>query len=82
MNGRSGIAPGGTAMERRRPGTIERAFELARTGSCTTLRALERRLDQEQHEDVVQHLWGQLTRRQLREAMASARQRTGEAAPR
>lgn len=57
---------------RRRGGTIERAFELARSGECGTVAEIEKRLNAECYEDVYEHLNGLFTRTQLREAMARA----------
>jgi hypothetical protein len=52
--------------------TIERAFELARSGECRTLPELKHRLRRERLESVDSHLAGKLTRTQLTELMARA----------
>lgn len=48
-----------------RPGTVERAFELARSGTCASLSDIRTRLSQEGHEAVQQHLSGPSLRRDL-----------------
>ena len=55
-----------------RPTTIERAFELARSGECRTMPELKQRLRREQMESVDMHLGGKLTRAQLTELMLRA----------
>jgi hypothetical protein len=57
---------------RARPGVMERAFELARSGDCATIREIERRLQSEDYEAVWDHLGGPFTRAQLRGAIAGA----------
>jgi hypothetical protein len=52
--------------------TIERAFELARSGECRTLHELKHQLRRERLESVDFHLAGKLTRAQLTELMARA----------
>jgi hypothetical protein len=54
------------------PGTVERAFELARSGSCPTMLDIKKQLKREQHSSVDMHLQGSLVK-QLREV---CRQRT------
>lgn len=54
-------------------GTIERAFELARTGEARSMPELRARLIREGHLDVQHHLSGSLIRRQLRSLMDQAR---------
>ena len=53
-----------------RPSTIERAFELARSGECGSLVEIEKRLLSENHDNVVDHLAGAFTRDQLRTILA------------
>jgi hypothetical protein len=66
----------------RRLATIERAFELARSGSCRTVDEIVRRLKQEQMDKVDAHLGGASIRKELRQACAQSRtQRTATAAP-
>ena len=52
--------------------TIERAFQLARSGECRTLDDLKRRLRRERCESVDFHLAGKLTKSQLTALMAGA----------
>ena len=52
--------------------TIERAFQLARSGECRTLDDLKRRLRRERCESVDFHLAGKLTKAQLTALMAAA----------
>lgn len=53
-----------------RPGTIERAFELARSGEFASLKDIERQLLAEQYDSVADHLGGPFTRSQLRSELA------------
>ncbi len=46
--------------------TVERAYELARSGSCPTLKDIERQLMKEQHEGVHAHLSGDMLKKQLK----------------
>jgi hypothetical protein len=46
-------------------GTIERAFELAKSGSCQDLGEIRRRLAREGFDDVQEHLSGAEIKRQL-----------------
>ena len=59
----------------RRLATIERAFELARSGSCRTIEEIVRRLRQEQMDQVDAHLGGHSIRKELRQACAESRAR-------
>ena len=59
----------------RRLATIERAFELARSGSCRTIEEIVRRLRQEQMDQVDAHLGGHSIRKELRQACAESRTR-------
>jgi hypothetical protein len=52
--------------------TIERAFELARSGSCRSVAEIVMRLKQERHDSVEAHLAGQSIRRDLRRLCAEA----------
>lgn len=56
-----------------RPSTLERAFDLAESGSCTTVNDIRARLKKEQMESVDAHLAGQTIQRQLRERLARAK---------
>lgn len=62
-----------------RPTTIERAFELARSGDCCTLNDIQRRLSGEGYLNVVQILYGRSLRKQLRD-LCRAAQAVGAAA--
>jgi len=57
----------------RRLSTIERAFELARAGSCRTIEEIVRQLRQEQMDQVDAHLGGSSIRKELRQACAESR---------
>jgi hypothetical protein len=52
--------------------TIERAFELARSGECRTMPELKHRLRRERLDCVDSHLAGKWTRTQLIELMTRA----------
>ena len=52
-------------------GTIERAFQLARTGACHSVVEIRHRLHTEGYEGVHGHLNGSTIQRQLREALAA-----------
>ena len=52
-------------------GTIERAFQLARTGACHSVVEIRHRLHSEGYEGVHGHLNGSTIQRQLREALAA-----------
>ncbi|KQU55698.1 MULTISPECIES: hypothetical protein [Sphingomonas] len=47
--------------------TVERAYQLARQGPCTTLDDIRRQLEQERYASVNAHLSGPTIRRQLRQ---------------
>lgn len=55
------------------PTTIERAFELARSGRFEKLEHLESQLSREGHSAVYEHLRGAHIRRQLRELLKQSR---------
>ena len=61
------------APSARRLSTVERAFELARGGSCRTIEEIARRLKQEQLDNVDAHLGGTSIRKELRQACAESR---------
>jgi len=67
------MEPGGANAATRRPSTIERAFELARSGSCRSIDEIARRLKQEQLDNVDAHLGGASIRKDLRQACAESR---------
>lgn len=50
--------------------TVERAFELARSGECASMADIRCRLRRERREQVDLHLAGRLIREQLRQALA------------
>lgn len=52
--------------------TIERAFQLARSGELRTLDELRARLRREQHGSIDQHLSGMSIKAQLKKLMAAA----------
>jgi hypothetical protein len=52
-------------------GTVERAFELARSGECSTMRDLEVQLRRELYENVQEHLRSPSLRAQLIPLMES-----------
>ena len=54
--------------------TIERALELAGTGRFRKIEEIRNELVRERFDDVDRHLWGAMTRRQLLEAAAKARE--------
>lgn len=53
-------------------GTVERAFELARSGQYRTVNDIRAQLRKEGHSDVQQHLGGKLIRTQLRAIISGA----------
>lgn len=55
-----------TPGDRDRPTTVERAFELARSGRCDNLPAIVAALKGERHESVDAHLAGPSIRKDLR----------------
>jgi hypothetical protein len=57
-----------------RPTTIERAYEIARSGSVENVDAVARQLKREQFEAVDQHLMGASTRATLRRLCLEAKQ--------
>lgn len=50
-------------------GTVERAFELARSGTCLSMEDIRRRLKAEGYENTQAHLAGSAIRKQLLELM-------------
>ena len=50
--------------------TVERAFELARSGECASMADIRSQLRRERREQVDLHLSGRLIRKQLRCALA------------
>ena len=59
------------------PTTIERAFALARSGSCANLHEIRLRLRAERFDQVDAHLAGSAISRQLRELCLEARDSAG-----
>ena len=53
--------------------TLERAFELARTGECISVDDIRKRLKAEQYSQVDAHLAGAAVRRQLLDLCKEAR---------
>jgi hypothetical protein len=67
------------ASPSRRLTTVERAFELARSGSFRTIEDIGRQLKQEQRDSVDAHLSGGSIRKDLRQICAETRTaRTGQ----
>ena len=67
----------GNPPDRERPTTVERAFELARSGQCDNLPAIVAALKGERHESVDAHLAGPSIRKDLRRVWEAQ----GKAAP-
>ena len=57
-----------------RPTTVERAFELARSGACASLPSIVAALKEERHEAVDAHLAGPSIRKDLRRLWEAAAQ--------
>lgn len=53
--------------------TVERAFELARSGECRTFSDIRRRLKQEGHGDTNRQLDGRFIRDQITSMIAAAK---------
>jgi hypothetical protein len=68
------------ARPARRLTTVERAFELARAGSCRTIEEIAAQLKLENLEAVDAHLFGSSIRKELRQACAEGRIARGAAA--
>jgi hypothetical protein len=62
-----------TQPKERQLGTVERAYELARSGSCATVEQIRMQLSRERHESVQQHLSGPTIRRELSRLCKAAR---------
>ena len=60
-----------------RPGTVERAFELARESSLATVEQIRRRLKDEGYTDWEFQLSGRTIRRQLQRIVSAKRTRLG-----
>ena len=60
--------------DRERPTTVERAFELARSGQCDSLPAIAAALKGERHEAVDAHLAGPSIRKDLKRIWEKAAQ--------
>lgn len=56
-----------------RPTTIERAYQLARSGECATVGAIKDRLKAEGFSDIAGQLYGPTIQRALRELCAASR---------
>ncbi len=63
-----GNPTGGAALRRGRPTTLERAFELARSGDCQSIQEIRERLRAEGHIDS--QVTGPSLMRQLRDLIA------------
>ena len=55
-----------------RVSTVERAFQLAKSGDYESVDAIRSRLDHEEYSQVILHLGGGLIRKQLRLAIKEA----------
>ncbi len=55
------------------PSTLERAFELARSGECANIAEIRTRLKRERFDSVEAHLQGPSINRQLRQLCDAAR---------
>jgi hypothetical protein len=53
--------------------TIERAYELAGSGSCKTIKDIERQLQKEQRESIHAHLQSTVLKKQLKALMNKSR---------
>ncbi len=62
-----------------RPSTLERAFELARSGECTSTSEIRLRLKRERYDQVEAHLQGPSISRQLRLLCEEARRAPSDA---
>jgi hypothetical protein len=60
--------------------TVERAFELARSGSCASVQDIRRQLKSEGHDQVEAHLAGPSLGKQLRRHCEDARKAAAEGA--
>lgn len=56
-----------------RPGTIERAYQLAGSGTCSTVNEIRAQLKREFHDAVDSHLGSPTLGRQLRRLCAESR---------
>jgi hypothetical protein len=54
--------------------TVERAYELARTGAYANVKDIERQLIKENHEGVHAHLSGDMLKRQLKALIKANRE--------
>lgn len=55
------------------PSTLERAFDLARSGTCASVGDIRLALKRERYDQVEAHLSGHSINRQLRALLAEAR---------
>jgi uncharacterized protein YehS (DUF1456 family) len=54
--------------------TVERAYELARTGAYANVKDIERQLNKENHEGVHAHLSGDTLKKQLKALIKAKRE--------
>ncbi len=59
-------------MSGARPGTVERAFQLAQSADCRAIGDIVATLKRERHEAVEAHLAGASIRKDLRRALAES----------
>lgn len=65
-----------------RPTTVERAYDLARSGEFSTVGAIKDRLKREGYSDIAGQLYGPTIQRALRDLCSQAQQqRASEDAP-
>ena len=62
-------------------GTVERAYELARTGPCMNIVEIKNQLRREHHGSIDEHLSGQSIRKQLLELCRLRRGMEAQVAP-
>jgi hypothetical protein len=62
------------------PNTVERAFQLARSGACASVQDIRRKLKSEGYDQVEAHLAGPALGKQLRRLCEDARKAAEEPA--
>jgi hypothetical protein len=69
----SDAVPTGGQGATNEPSTVERAFQLARSGQCHSVQEIALKLKRERYDSVEAHLAGQSIRRDLRRLCTEAR---------
>ncbi|MBB5714185.1 hypothetical protein [Sphingomonas aerophila] len=64
-------------MSQEGPSTVERAVELAKSGSCATIADIRKALTREKYDGVNQHLNGAALKKQLVALMAERKALSG-----